>query len=42
MNSQTNESPERKIKDNYPTKSILIVLLIFLVILYAIIQPLPV
>lgn len=37
MSSQTNESPERKIKDGYPTKSILIVLLIFMAILYVVI-----
>jgi hypothetical protein len=34
MNIPTKEPPEEKIKDGYPTKSILIVLLVFLAILY--------
>jgi hypothetical protein len=36
MNIPINESSEEKEKDGYPTKSILIVLLVFLVVLYVV------
>jgi hypothetical protein len=36
MNIPINEPSEEKEKDGYPTKSILIVLLVFLVVLYVV------